>query len=246
MNIHFDNEAMKIAQTENGYAIHIDEVEKGYKKCTCIKCGEKLKVKKGKIQTWHFSHLANSECKGAQETALHKLAKQIIGKKTEIKINEIESLLYSRGELEIPIAKELISLPEDRPIIPDVTAISNEENIYFEVAVTNPKGIDHKMFYRRNKLKCLEIHLEKLPLNSTYDKIEEAILRTPENIEIIYPYTEPIEGKEKTYAIREPENNNSYTFIDMLLNMVLIGFLIWFAGTIISVMFPSKKRHNRQ
>lgn len=63
----------------NGEIIHISEVNSGIlQNCLCPKCGSILIAKKGDIRKHHFAHYNYENCQGAQETALHLLAKEIL------------------------------------------------------------------------------------------------------------------------------------------------------------------------
>ncbi|MES2567002.1 MAG: hypothetical protein V4565_09060 [Bacteroidota bacterium] len=80
---------LQIAYNQNKQLVSIYEVPTG-KNCNCIcpECGEPLEAKnKDKSETTvlekyqktaHFSHISNKDCKYAPETALHKLAKDIL------------------------------------------------------------------------------------------------------------------------------------------------------------------------
>lgn len=63
----------------DGEIIHISEVNSGIlQNCLCPKCGSILIAKKGDIRKHHFAHYNYENCQGAQETALHLLAKEIL------------------------------------------------------------------------------------------------------------------------------------------------------------------------
>ena len=70
---------------ESGKVVHVSELDissRG-KKCNCIcpLCRRQLVAKMGNVKIHHFAHLADEECgcsaEKANESALHKLAKEI-------------------------------------------------------------------------------------------------------------------------------------------------------------------------
>ena len=92
-----NNDTIKIAYQKNTKTYkHIDEIsntEKGLKcDCICMNCQEKLEAVidfKDKKRIKFFRHNLNKDCKGAQETALHELGKQILLNNSEILLPNI-------------------------------------------------------------------------------------------------------------------------------------------------------------
>lgn len=64
----------------SGRMVGVKEVANGINcACVCPSCGAPLVARQGKIRTWHFSHAPGHEaCGGGAESALHRMAKQII------------------------------------------------------------------------------------------------------------------------------------------------------------------------
>ncbi len=63
----------------DGELTHISEVDSGLiENCLCPKCGGLLIAKKGDVRKHHFAHYNFENCLGAQETAIHLLAKDIL------------------------------------------------------------------------------------------------------------------------------------------------------------------------
>lgn len=46
--------------------------------CICAECNQLLIARQGQIKEWHFAHAAHGDCPGAVETAIHRMAKQMI------------------------------------------------------------------------------------------------------------------------------------------------------------------------
>ena len=81
----------------------------------------------GEVRTKHFRHHININCKGAQETALHDLAKQILVDNLQIAIPAYGVISYSNPIPEIALEKRR----------PDVTATFDGKPIYFEIFVSH-------------------------------------------------------------------------------------------------------------
>lgn len=167
------NFAVKIAQDINtNKVVHIDNAKNGLAcNCRCLKCLENLVAVQGVKNEHHFRHDKNIDCKGSQETALHMLGKQIIIDNNKINLPKVGTIIYTN-----PIAEKYLG-----QIIPDVTVSYNEEDIYFEVAVSHFIEPHKKEYYESNKLKCVEIDLRDFDLIFTYNEIEDTILKQTRN-----------------------------------------------------------------
>src|SRR5690606_16981536 len=63
----------------DGRVLHISEVPSGLDcGCSCPGCDRRLSAHKGDVLAHHFAHHDPTNCSGGRETALHKLAKQVI------------------------------------------------------------------------------------------------------------------------------------------------------------------------
>ena len=83
-----------IAQAERGKACA----------CVCPECNAPLLARQGEERAWHFAHAAsNPDCKHAAETALHRMAKQLIANwqsldLPSLKVTETLEGLFQRHE----------------------------------------------------------------------------------------------------------------------------------------------------
>lgn len=74
----FSDLLLPFGQDASGRMVAVNEVERGAAcGCVCPQCKTPLIAKKGDVIRHHFAHSAEA-CGGALETALHKMAKQII------------------------------------------------------------------------------------------------------------------------------------------------------------------------
>lgn len=71
--------------------VSIHEVEKGLNcNCSCPYCKEPLEACKGKVRIPYFRHKSKKDCKGAFESQLHLLSKEIILENKTLFIPEYE------------------------------------------------------------------------------------------------------------------------------------------------------------
>lgn len=81
---------------KDGNLVHISEVARGLKcACKCPSCDSTLIARKGEIREHHFAHPAGVECRGAVESLLHLLAKEIIASLHAI---EVPEHIYKRSK----------------------------------------------------------------------------------------------------------------------------------------------------
>ena len=75
----------------DGKLIHVDSVSTGLAcKCFCPHCKSELVAKNGgNRKVHHFAHANGSDCVGAIESALHKMAKDILVKYELIRLKSV-------------------------------------------------------------------------------------------------------------------------------------------------------------
>src|SRR5882724_5332738 len=62
-----------------GEIVHVSEVARGLNcGCICARCGGVLVARKGVRRQHHFAHHGDSDCSGAAESLLHRLAKELL------------------------------------------------------------------------------------------------------------------------------------------------------------------------
>lgn len=201
---------------DTGKIITIENAQNGLKcNCICSDCKAPFEAIQGQKNEWHFRHCQNSECKGGQETALHKLAKEIICRNSSLVVLKNKIINYTYPEIEKYVAKD---------INPDVVAILNNERICFEIVVKNPFTREKKMKYYRDEIKCIEVDLSEYEFISEKE-LEHYLIKTPNNKKIVFW------GKPK---LPELDLSTLWKFIFY----PFIGFLIY---KIICIFTKSKK-----
>ena len=102
-----------------GKLIHVDSVSTGLAcKCFCPHCkGELVAKNGGNRKVHHFAHANGSDCVGAIESALHKMAKDILQEHKLIMLPPVQQggigkqTAFDKIEVEV-FAKELSLRPE--------------------------------------------------------------------------------------------------------------------------------------
>ena len=179
------NKIVPIVDAERGLACN----------CICDKCLKPLIAAKGDSNEWHFRHYEKSNCNGGQETALHKLAKQLLCEGSILELKNYGKIFYNDAQSEIPF----------REIVPDVTAKINGENFFVEIYVTHAIGTDKESFYKNGYHKSIEINLRNYIFISV-DKLRDDIFNS-ENCRVIF-----WERTKEVYMEREKTNWFGFLF----------------------------------
>ncbi len=79
----------------------IQEVPKGLQcDCICPDCSQQFVAAQGRKNEWHFRYHKETKCNGGQETALHRLAKEIILRNYQFELPEYGTILSENPEYE--------------------------------------------------------------------------------------------------------------------------------------------------
>lgn len=174
---------LPFGQRSDGAIVHVSAVERGLAcDCVCPGCGGRLVAHKGERKEHHFQHHSSAPCVGAFETALHKLAKQILDRELRLTLpmvgygegddRVIESLggvfEFDRAELEVPFAG----------FQPDVVLYRGERRLLVEVLVTHETDLAKQERIAATGLSAVEIDLSNLPRDADIDQVTDALCRT--------------------------------------------------------------------
>lgn len=185
-----EGDFLTYALNDSGKMVNVDDVPNGLAcNCRCPKCHELLVAKNGgEIKVHHFAHANGSECKGAYETALHIMAKEIIATEKSLMLpkyllfngkkfqqnpyyyedDEVYECDYEEDE-KVEAHKvhfkdiEIEERNDLSTLQPDCVGITDDgQRIHIEIVVTH--GIDDAKFtkIKKHSINCIEI---KIPHN---------------------------------------------------------------------------------
>lgn len=167
---------------EAGIVVPISEVPKGLAcKCRCPACGKPLVAKKGKELTHHFAHDALQSCHGAPETALHRLAKQIVEQHLKLLLPEVKAVYGERSrvlyeEMEVSFDRAVVEARHLTEVIPDLYVEREGRMLLVEMFVTHACD-DAKLAELRAKgIATLEIDLSRIARDAGPVEVEHAVL----------------------------------------------------------------------
>lgn len=141
--------------------VHVDNVPNGIKcDCRCPHCNSPLYAKNGgQERTHHFAHAHGQECKGAYESSLHLLAKEVLQETGELMFPPSSNPNLPSGLTKVFDIKTEIydNLYHIKPDLEGV--LSNGERIFIEFLVSHKIDNKKRKTIVDNKLNCIEIDI---------------------------------------------------------------------------------------
>jgi hypothetical protein len=152
--------------------------------CICAGCRQPLVAKQGKVKEWHFAHSVGGDCVGAVESAIHRMAKQMIMERRAIYVppyvirRHIGGQTWQRHLEEVAQAEGLLNLRSCReePRLdtrqPDILAVMPDgHEIAIEVAFTHFCDEEKIGWLKARGLTTLEIDVS-LPPETKANEVE--------------------------------------------------------------------------
>ncbi|RXT42855.1 hypothetical protein B5V01_21735 [Mesorhizobium erdmanii] len=178
-----DRAELVYGQKSGGKLVHISEVERGLKcDCVCPGCGIRLvaRTKADKVVP-HFAHYGPA-CGGAPETALHKIAKQIVADSLTLVVPKriaihgaVERALPGATDIKLESARIEYNDPDG--IVPDLYVTVKGHELFVEVAVTHPCDEEKIRRIREHGIAAIEIDLSRIPRDASPGIVADAVLR---------------------------------------------------------------------
>lgn len=159
----------------DGEIVHISEVESGIQQnCLCAKCGSILIAKKGDIRKHHFAHYNYENCQGAQETALHLLAKEILYLNKCISLpipNSTEQTIKAFDQVRLEV-REL-------GLIYDAIGYSESDKLAIEIKVSHAIDDRKRQIVLDHNIQMIEIDLSAfISGEKNRDEITDAVIHS--------------------------------------------------------------------
>ncbi len=169
------------ALNQEGNLVHVDKVPNGNEcGCICPHCKSALCAKNGgdgEKMVHHFAHLSGADCVGAVESALHKMAKDVL---LETKCVYLPSRFDGRqGEQHRFDRVEMEFYDNETKLRPDCIGYNDEKCLWVEFKRTH--AVDTKKMGKiiSAHIDCVEIDLNGCPLDPI--AVKEFIANSVEN-----------------------------------------------------------------
>lgn len=179
-----DRAELVYGQKPDGSLVHISMTIRGLR-CDCVcpgMCGSHLVARK-LAKTPHFAHHHRDACGGGPETALHKLAKQIIKERLLLFVprriashGDVERILPGREKIELESA--ILECRDPQQIVPDLYVTLDGRKLFVEIAVTHPCDDEKIRRIRQHGVAAIEIDLSHIPRDAAPEVIADAVIRS--------------------------------------------------------------------
>ncbi|WP_155922505.1 hypothetical protein [Mesorhizobium sp. L103C131B0] len=134
-------------------------------------------------ETPHFAHHHRDACGGGPETALHKLAKQIIKERLLLFVprrianhGSVEQVLPGREKIQLESAT--LEFRDPQQIVPDLYVTLGGRKLFVEIAVTHPCGEEKIRRIRQHGVAAIEIDLWHIPRDAALEVVADAVIRS--------------------------------------------------------------------
>lgn len=155
------------ALNNEGDLVHIDSVPNGNEcGCICPHCKSELCAKNGgsgEKMVHHFAHSSGSDCVGAIESALHKMAKDVM--KETLSLQLPERLDGSRGEVLRFDRVEVEFFDKETRLRPDCIGYYGDKILWIEFKRTHAVDAKKKGKIISAKIDCVELDLNSCSLD---------------------------------------------------------------------------------
>ena len=147
------------ALNKEGDLVHIDSVPNGNEcECFCPHCKSELCAKNGGLEmVHHFAHVSGADCVGAIESALHKMAKDVMLETLSIQLPD--RLDGRPGELLQLDRVEVEFYDKDTHLRPDCIGYYGDKVIWIEFKRTHAVDAKKKGEIISAKIDCVELDL---------------------------------------------------------------------------------------
>ncbi len=179
----FDGTLLPFGERHDGAIVHIADVPRGLAcDCRCSGCDGVLVARKGKVKEHHFAHQSAAPCAHAFESALHKLAKQILNEKLMLLLPRVAAarsgeevieceereFSFDRAEIEVPFPG----------FQPDVVLYKGERRLLVEVLVTHATDETKEARIAASGLAAVEIDLSGISRDADIPAVADALCRS--------------------------------------------------------------------
>ncbi|TPJ22648.1 hypothetical protein [Mesorhizobium sp. B2-7-2] len=179
-----DRAELVYGQQSDGSLVHISMAVRGLR-CDCVcpgMCGSRL-IAKTLAETPHFAHHHRDACGGGPETALHKLAKQIVQERLLLFVpkriashGNVERILPGRERIELESAT--LEFHDPQQIVPDLYVTLDGRKLFVEIAVTHPCDEEKIRRIRQHGIAAIEIDLSHIARDAAPEVVADAVIRS--------------------------------------------------------------------
>lgn len=168
---------------------NIEDVSSGVAcDCVCPKCGSVLEAHKGKVYRHHFQHHSVAECKGAFESQLHLLSKDIIEEDKSLML-PVYAGRYSYYPQRQQTFTEVVKECAQDDLQPDCLCKytdeqGNEQMLWVEILYSHAVDEEKARKIQERKIACVEVDVSNLFKDAEVidrNMLTDFLLNSPDN-----------------------------------------------------------------
>lgn len=220
------------------------EVAKGLAcECICAACRVRLQTRQGAIRSWHFAHYEETNCQHASETAIHRMAKQMITERGNVFVphRQLSRTIHGKKrvwvetisvEVQTAGLQVLSDCTQEKTIgdcrsegesrRPDVFALLDGHPLAIEILNTHAVDLDKLEWLERQGYSVLEIgvtDIEQLPPDQIYEALEVRLFEASDH-SVWLSHAKDLEGKHSLDLIEaQIREARSKEELDMLASL---------------------------
>jgi hypothetical protein len=179
-----------------------EDVERGRAcNCTCAECGGELIAAQGDKNIWHFRHDKGAVCEHGYETAIHKMAKQLLLEEQRIALPKLEVKESRSVKLFVGAHDEEHTIQDSETLVvggivqlidvrledglliqglrPDAVGTWNGRTLLIEIRVHHKVGKVKRERLLEGDWHAIEIDLSKLPHDVTKETLRRRLCEAP-------------------------------------------------------------------
>lgn len=172
---------------------HVSEVDRGFAcGCVCPACAAPLNARKGDEKVHHFGHRGSFSCANAPETALHRLAKEIVTKERRLFVPEVKA--EYRGVTKTIHRRKIVCFDKAveeakhlKDLVPDVHVERGGHQLLIEIYVTHACDELKRSGLRDNGIAAVEIDLSRFPRDASRSEVLDAVIEHAERTWLFHP-----------------------------------------------------------
>lgn len=197
---------------------HISEVDRGFAcGCVCPACAAPLNARKGDEKVHHFGHRGSFSCANAPETALHKLAKEIVSTKRRLFVPEVKAEYKSvtkviHGGKIVCFDKAVEEARHLKDLVPDVHVERGGHHLLIEIYVTHACDELKRSGLRDSGIAAVEIDLSRFPRDASRSEVQDAVIEHAERRWLFHPKIDAaVDAMRAAHRAEEDAHNGSST-----------------------------------
>lgn len=177
-----DRGLVPFGEMPDGRLVGIEDVPRGLAcGAVCPECRSILVARKGEIKLHHFAHHASLDCSGGFETAVHRMAKQIVSDRLCLNLPDVIARAGSDARRLYGTTLQRFDAVELEVwmdgIRPDAVGVRGDKQVAIEFFVSHRCDPEKLQVFANRRLAAVEIDLSAVGRNVNLDELQGLVTR---------------------------------------------------------------------